>query len=147
MDFCMRLAKQLMVREVEKRRDGNIVVSPLSLNALLNMVAVGLKGPTLDHVLGFWGSKNTNEICTKSSEIMAIVADCGSSQKAEDGPILAMVNGAWVDQKFPLKDLYKEMLKTIYNCESKSVDFATQVITQSLSLFTYFILLHNGGRR
>ncbi|PSS31395.1 Serpin-ZX like [Actinidia chinensis var. chinensis] len=128
MDFCMNLAKQLMVREVENRRVGNIVVSPLSLNALLNMVVVGLKGPTLEHVLGFWGSTNTNEICSKSSEMMAIVADCGSSQKAEDGPILAMVNGAWVDQKYPLKDPYKEMLKTIYNCEAKSVDFATQAI-------------------
>ncbi|GFY86898.1 hypothetical protein Acr_05g0005370 [Actinidia rufa] len=117
MDFCMRLAKQLMVREVENRRVGNIVVSPLSLNALLNMVVVGLKGPTLEHVLGFWGSTNTNEICSKSSQMMAIVADCGSSQKAEDGPILAMVNGAWVDQKYPLKDPYKEMLKTIYHYE------------------------------
>ncbi|GFY86896.1 hypothetical protein Acr_05g0005350 [Actinidia rufa] len=124
----MSLAKQLMVREVEKRRVGNIVVSPLSLNALLNMVAVGLKGPTLDHVLGFLGSKKINEIWSKSSEMMAIVADCGSSQKAEDGPILAMVNGVWVDQKYPLKDPYKEKLKTIYNCESKSVDFATQAI-------------------
>ncbi|XP_057504578.1 serpin-ZX-like [Actinidia eriantha] len=129
MDFCTTLAKQLMLREIEKRRTSdNIVVSPLSLNALLNMVAVGLKGPTLDHVLGFWGSKNINEICSKSSEMMAVVADCGSSQKTEDGPILAMVNGAWVDRKYPLKDSYKEMLKTIYHCQSKSVDFATQAI-------------------
>ena len=135
MDFCTALAKQLMLREIEKRRTSdNIVVSPLSLNALLNMVAMGLKGPTLDHVLGFWGSKNIDEICSKSSEMVAVVEDCGSSQKTEDGPILAMVNGAWVDQKYPLKDSYKEMLKTIYHCQSKSVDFATQVISRSLSL-------------
>ncbi|KAF7140879.1 hypothetical protein RHSIM_Rhsim06G0044400 [Rhododendron simsii] len=125
MDYCTQLASQWMLEEVKKSRVNNLVVSPVSLNVVLNMVAAGLKGRTLEYVLDFLGSENINQINLESSKMMAVAADVGSSDNG--GPVLAMVNGAWADQKFPLKPLYEEkVLKGIFNCEAKTVDFATQ---------------------
>ncbi|KAH7848273.1 hypothetical protein Vadar_000441 [Vaccinium darrowii] len=60
---------------------------------------------------------------------MAVAADVGSTNDgAALRPVLAMVNGAWADQRFPLKPLHKEkILKGIFDCEAKIVDFATQI--------------------
>jgi len=44
-----------------------------------------------------------------------------------EGPILTMVNGAWVDQHFPLVPEYKEeVLKGIFKSEGNNVDFRTK---------------------
>ncbi|KAG5543382.1 hypothetical protein RHGRI_016197 [Rhododendron griersonianum] len=129
MDFCTQLASQWMLEEVKKSRENNLVVSPVSLNLLLNMVAAGLKGSALEYTLGYLGSENIDAINSKSREMMAVAAAVGSTKDGHDdgGPMLAMVNGAWADQRFPLKPLYEEkILKGIFNCESKTVDFATQ---------------------
>ncbi|KAH7851441.1 hypothetical protein Vadar_011623 [Vaccinium darrowii] len=106
-DFCPRIANQLMLKEIQKGSSQNIVSSPLSINAVLNMLAAGSSGKTLKQMLGFLGLKNVDEINSKSRQIMAVAAAGGSggggaSENASDGPILTMVNGAWVDQRFPL---------------------------------------------
>ncbi|KAE9457102.1 hypothetical protein C3L33_10993, partial [Rhododendron williamsianum] len=73
------------------------------------MLAVGSTGQTLKHMLGFLGSKNVDEINSKSRKMMAVTA--GGSRSSEidgSGLILTMVNGAWVDRRFPLVSKYKE---------------------------------------
>ncbi|KAH7849234.1 hypothetical protein Vadar_014989 [Vaccinium darrowii] len=129
MDYCTKLASQLMLKNVMSEKN-NLVVSPVSLNVVLNMLVAGLKGRTLEYMLGFLGSKNIKQINSKSSKMMAVAADVGTANDGDDGgPILVMVNGVWSDQSFPLKPVYKEqVLKGIFNCEAKSVDFATQAV-------------------
>ncbi|KAH7849030.1 hypothetical protein Vadar_011944 [Vaccinium darrowii] len=128
MDFCTMLAYDFMLKEVKKPKHDNVIVSPVSITLVLNMVAAGLKGSTLEYVLGLFGSEDINEINSKSLEIMSLAADVGSTNNGDDGrPVLAMVNGAWADQCFPFKPLYEEnILKGIFDCEAKTVDFATQ---------------------
>ncbi|XP_058224128.1 serpin-ZX-like [Rhododendron vialii] len=66
--------------------------------------------------------------------MMAVAADVelnsankGTGDNDDIGPVLAMVNGAWFDRRFPLKSSYgEEILKGIFNCEAKTVHFATQ---------------------
>ncbi|XP_058224126.1 serpin-ZX-like [Rhododendron vialii] len=133
MEFCTRLANQLMLKKVEEHEEKNSVVSPVSINAVLNMVVAGSKGATLDHFFALLGSKTVNEINSESAKMMAVAADVGlnsANKGTEDnddiGLVLAMVNGAWFDQRFPLKPSYGEdILKGIFNCEAKTVHFAT----------------------
>ncbi|KAI8546141.1 hypothetical protein RHMOL_Rhmol07G0093900 [Rhododendron molle] len=72
------------------------------------------------------------EINSESSKMMVVAVDVGlgsANNGTEDdiGPVLAMVNGAWFDRRFPLKPSYgKEILKGIFNCEAKTIHFATQ---------------------
>ncbi|KAF7141762.1 hypothetical protein RHSIM_Rhsim06G0043300 [Rhododendron simsii] len=122
MEFCRRIANQLMLQKIyQKGFSKNIVSSPLSINVVLNMLVAGSKGSTLKCMLGFLRSKNIDEIHSKSRKMMEMAANGG------DGPILNMVNGAWVDQRFPLVPKYKtEVLKGIFKCEANNVDFRTK---------------------
>ncbi|KAI8549834.1 hypothetical protein RHMOL_Rhmol06G0056200 [Rhododendron molle] len=122
MEFCTRIGNQLMLQKIyQKGFSKNIVSSPLSINVVLNMVVAGSTGSTLKRMLGFLGSKNVDEIHSKSRKMMAMTAN------SSDGPILNIVNGAWVDQRFPLVPKYKEeVLKGIFKCEANNVDFRTK---------------------
>ncbi|XP_058184506.1 serpin-Z10-like [Rhododendron vialii] len=121
MELCMRMAKQLLLKEVEKKGDyENLVLSPLSIDVVLNMVAAGSRGRTLEKMLGLLGSNNTEEIRSQSMEMMAMAMD-------EDEPVLCLVNGAWFDQRFTPTLSYKDnVLKGIYGCEAKTADFMTR---------------------
>ncbi|KAF7141106.1 hypothetical protein RHSIM_Rhsim06G0044800 [Rhododendron simsii] len=122
MEFCTRIANQLMLQKIyQKGFSKNIVSSPLSINVVLNMVVAGSKGSTLKRMLSFLRYKSVDEIHSKSRKMMAMAANGGN------GPILNMVNGAWVDQRFPLVPKYKtEVLKGIFKCEANNVDFRTK---------------------
>ncbi|XP_058217244.1 serpin-ZX-like [Rhododendron vialii] len=123
MEFCTQIANQLMLMEIQNSFGKNIVSSPLSTNAVLNMVVAGSTDHTLKHMLGFLGSKNVDEINSKSRKMMAVATGGGgkSSEIVGNGPILTMVNGAWADRRFPLVSKYKEdVLKGIFNCEANN---------------------------
>ncbi|KAH7849744.1 hypothetical protein Vadar_022360 [Vaccinium darrowii] len=130
MEFCTRVANQVMLKKIQEDFSENIVSSPLSINAVLNMVAAGTTGHTLKNILDFLGSKNIDEINSKSRKMMAVAAGCGdggSFENVGDGPILTVVNGVWVDERFPLVPKFKEeVLKGIFKCEANNVDFRTK---------------------
>ncbi|XP_058216714.1 serpin-ZX-like [Rhododendron vialii] len=100
------------------------------------MVAAGSRGRTLEHVLALLGAQDIDEIKSSASAMMAAAAGCGGGRRSDeggDGPVLCMVNGAWVDKHFPLVGSYKEevykeeVLKGIYACNAKTVDFQMQI--------------------
>ncbi|XP_058184507.1 serpin-Z10-like [Rhododendron vialii] len=127
MELCRRMTKQLLLKEVEKGNYKNLVLSPLSIDVVLNMVAVGSKGRTLEKLLGWLGSKDMEEIKSQSLQMMAVAGGDQYLEKGEEEPVLCLVNGAWFDQRFPPKSSYKEdVLKGIYGCEAKTVDFVTR---------------------
>ncbi|KAE9446813.1 hypothetical protein C3L33_21292, partial [Rhododendron williamsianum] len=72
MELCTRMVKQLLLEEVEKGNYENLVLSPLSIDVVLNMVAAGSRGRTLEKMLGLLGSKNIDEIKSQSLEMMAV---------------------------------------------------------------------------
>ncbi|XP_058217228.1 serpin-ZX-like [Rhododendron vialii] len=92
MEFCPRIANELMLKEIQKGSSSkNTVSSPLSINAVLNMLVAGSKGDTLKQMLGFLGSKNVDEINSKSRQMMAMLrGGGGSSENVDDGPIVTI---------------------------------------------------------
>ncbi|XP_058221006.1 serpin-ZX-like [Rhododendron vialii] len=134
MEFCTRVANELMLKEIQKGSGKNVLSSPLSINAVLNMVVTGTTGDTLKLMLGFLGSESVDEIKSKSTRIAALLRECRQSSKRDygggfirdDGLILTMISGAWVDQRFPLVPEYEEVLKGIFKSEANNVDFKTK---------------------
>ncbi|CAL5385128.1 unnamed protein product [Camellia sinensis] len=122
MEFCMRITKHLLLQEVGKSIKNNLVLSPLSINVVLNMVAARLAGPALEHVMGHLGFKTISDIHSNSSEIMAVAAGDGEN----GGPVFTMVNGVWVDKEFALNPSYEKVLRERFDCEFNTVDFRTQ---------------------
>ncbi|KAF7132932.1 hypothetical protein RHSIM_Rhsim09G0017600 [Rhododendron simsii] len=126
-ELCTRMVKQLLLEEVGKGNYENLVLSPLSIDVVLNMVAAGSRGRTLEKMLGLLGPKNIDEIKSESLEMMAVATGDQYLNQGEDEPVLCLVNGAWFDQRCTLKPSYKEdVLEGIYGCEAKMVDFVTQ---------------------
>ncbi|KAF7131951.1 hypothetical protein RHSIM_Rhsim09G0016900 [Rhododendron simsii] len=131
MELCARMTKQLLLKEVEKGNCENLVLSPLSIDVVLNMVAAGSRGPTLEKMLGWLGAENIEEIKSQSLKMMAVAVGDQHLEKGEEEPVLCLVNGAWFDQRFTPKPSYTEdVLKGIYGCEAKTVDFVTRVVDE-----------------
>ncbi|KAG5516921.1 hypothetical protein RHGRI_037602 [Rhododendron griersonianum] len=125
MDYSTAIAKQLLLERVKEGSNENFALSPVSIDVVLTMAAAGSRGPTLERMLAFLGAQDIDGIKSIASAMMA-AAVCGGDEGG-DGPVLCMVNGVWVDERFTLVDSYKEeIVKGIYGCDAQSVDFFNQ---------------------
>ncbi|KAF7120138.1 hypothetical protein RHSIM_Rhsim13G0178900 [Rhododendron simsii] len=124
-DYSTAIAKQLLLEQVKKGTNENFALSPVSIDVVMTMAAAGSRGPTLERMMAFLGTQDIDGIKSIASAMMA-AAVCGGDEVSE-GPVLSMVNGVWVDERFTLVDSYKEeILKGIYGCDAESVDFFHQ---------------------
>ncbi|KAF2309895.1 hypothetical protein GH714_005532 [Hevea brasiliensis] len=88
-DVALGISKHVLLTE------GNIsdsVVSPLSIQLVLGLIAVGSKGPTLDQLLSFLKSKSNDHLISFFSELVSVVFADGS---ANGGPLFSFANGVW----------------------------------------------------
>ncbi|KDP45580.1 hypothetical protein JCGZ_17187 [Jatropha curcas] len=68
--FGMRIAKHMILQEINNGSKQNLVLSPLSLHVLLNLLASGSEGRTLEQMLNFLESESINDLTTQSSQMM-----------------------------------------------------------------------------
>lgn len=154
MEFGMRMARHVIFREIMSGCRKNLLLSPLSLQFMLNLVASGSLGRSFDQLLSFLESESIGDLNKQASQIMAIPtserSSKSSSQESVSGqqgpfssyslsgisgpssseyqtPLVGFVNGLWVDHRFPLKESFKEIAKDVYNVEVRTIDFITQV--------------------
>lgn len=121
MNFCMRLAKKAMLNELKTGQNKNILTSPLSFNMVLNMVATGSRGHTLHQLLYSLKSKNEEELMRRSTRLMSLAVSNG-------GSVLSIVNGVWVDHRFPIKPMFQRMANLFYDTDARAVDFVNKVL-------------------
>nr|CAD1841373.1 unnamed protein product [Ananas comosus var. bracteatus] len=133
--FSLRLAKSVATAEAAS---SNLAFSPLSLHALLCLVAAGSKGQTLDQLVSFLGSgaataasaaaaaaaaADAADLTALASQVVEIVL---ADASAVGGPRVAFANGVWIDASLSLKDSFKSIVASAYKAETKSVDFQTK---------------------
>lgn len=125
-NFCIQIANHVLLEEAEK--SSNFVISPVSFQIILSSVATGATGSTLDQLLLFLGSKSIQDLNSLSSHVVEFTTGQDSDHKnLAAGPLVTMVNGAWVEQSFDVKPCFKGTLADVYKAEAKAVDFATRV--------------------
>ncbi|EXB37617.1 hypothetical protein L484_021823 [Morus notabilis] len=109
---CMSVAKKVMLKEFKnKYGPKNVVLSPLSINVFLNMLASGSSGKTLEQFLGFLRCKDLDDLHSKSLTMMSLLVDTtqnsqnntiglDSVPKKRQGkpPLFNCVNALWADQ-------------------------------------------------
>ncbi|PON81510.1 Serpin family [Trema orientale] len=149
MDFCTRAATQLILDEI-KKDDGtskNVVMSPLSINMMLNMVASGSGGQTLEQFLKVLGSKDITDLNDESFSIMSLLASVPSSSNAgpdstsssdtgsdsdtqepeeHQPPVFSLANALWVDHGFQLLPSFREITESIYKAQVKNADLVNE---------------------
>ncbi|KAL9172453.1 hypothetical protein ABFS82_03G048100 [Erythranthe guttata] len=104
-------------------KDTNVVLSPLSINVLLGLVASGSNGPARNQILGYLKSKSIKEVNSVSSLIMSHVFADGARL---GGPRLSIANGVWIDQSLRLKPVFEEIVENSYKAAADHVDFQTK---------------------
>ncbi|PWA57017.1 serine protease inhibitor (SERPIN) family protein [Artemisia annua] len=110
------LAKHILSKKSPK---SNVVFSPLSIHGIMGLTAAGSKGQTLDQVLSFLKTKTLDELNTRASKLVSLMADGSSS----GGPSLSSANSAWIDQTLSLKASFKQVLDNVYKATCKQVNF------------------------
>lgn len=142
----MNLVTEVILKEI-KEGNKNVVMSPLSLNLLLNMAASGSRGSTLDQFLEILGSESVADLNSKSSSLISLLSSVnGRSENrsipqrssSQEGPVMTLANVLFVDQVFPLKPSFLEMLRDVYKVVPKNVDFEQAILFVLLLLVFFF---------
>ncbi|XP_027148714.1 serpin-Z10-like [Coffea eugenioides] len=135
MDFCTQMSglhllnkiKQEIEKGFDKGFKENLVVSPLSFSAILNMIAAGSTGLTFSQMTKFLGCKSYDDINSKFLELMSIASPTDDAKHSNGGPVICLVNGLWVDKQYPLKASYQELVESVYKVQAKTVDLRNEV--------------------
>ncbi|GJS32524.1 serpin-ZX [Tanacetum coccineum] len=102
---------------------GNFVCSPLSLDIILGMLAVGAEGETLKQMLGFLRHESMDQFLSQSPSSKLLAQSFNSGLE-----LFTLMNGVWVQKRAsPLLSSYQKVLKTVYNTEATYVDFKDKV--------------------
>ncbi|KAM0024160.1 putative Serpin family protein [Helianthus debilis subsp. tardiflorus] len=144
MDFKQSIRDQthvsttLAAHLLSKKHDSNVVFSPLSIHAVLSLLAQGTTGRTRDQLLAFLKTNTTHNLNSLYSQyVSSIFGDSCSSDgprlssifgdsSSSDGPRLSIANGVWVDKTLSLKPSFKQVVDDVYKAVCKQVDFQTK---------------------
>ncbi|CAL5204634.1 unnamed protein product [Lathyrus oleraceus] len=106
-------------------QDKNIVLSPLSLQLVLSIIAAGSEGPTQQQLLEFLHSKSTDHLNSLASQLVSVVL---SDATPAGGPLLSFVDGVWIEQTLSLQPSFKEIVSTDFKANLSSVDFQNKAV-------------------
>ncbi|TVU20959.1 hypothetical protein EJB05_30565, partial [Eragrostis curvula] len=117
--FALRLAKQFAKGDGEGKGK-NLVFSPLSIYAVLALVAAGARGETLDELLNLLGAESRDEL----AEFVCQAAESAPTDCSEwGGPLIAYTCGVWHERMFTLNSAYRAAAMELYKAETRAVDF------------------------
>ncbi|CAI0465341.1 unnamed protein product [Linum tenue] len=120
-DVALSLSKQVLL--TTEAKNSNAVLSPVSIDVVLSLIAAGSKGPTQDQLLSYLKTKSVEHLNAFSSELVSVVFSDGSGA---GGPNLAFANGVWVDKSISLRPFFEHVVDNVYKAASDQVDFQTK---------------------
>ncbi|AES73226.1 serpin-ZX-like protein [Medicago truncatula] len=127
----LTIAKHLFSKE--SHRNKNIVLSPLSLQVVLSIIAAGSDGSTQQQLLDFLQSNSTDQLNSFASKLVSVILKDGAPA---GGPRLSFVDGVWVEKTLSLQPSFKQIVSNDYKANLSSVDFKNKICFYICSLFT-----------
>ncbi|KAK7849995.1 serpin-zx [Quercus suber] len=101
----------------------------LKKHLILSLFATGSRGHTREQLLLLLKSTSIEEIDSLSSQIVASASLYEGHNNFNGGPILSIVNGAWVDQGFILKPSFAGIVRGLDKAQVQEVDFQNKILT------------------
>lgn len=123
MDFSLRIVNEALVNNDGEK---NVISSPLSIAAMLSILAFGSGGHHLQSMLQLLGAETLDDLKSNYSKLAAASSSFSDTCSGE-GPILNFVNGAWMNQDYVIKPDFEQVLKSTVNAQIKSLDFEKKV--------------------
>ncbi len=108
--------------QVYEENGGNVLVSPLSLNLALGMVAEGTTGETATELYRYLGREDYAEWADRYFSF----AEGLKAEKTRDSEYsfsYQLADSIWVRQDARLKESYKELVTKKFRAEAENVDF------------------------
>jgi serine protease inhibitor len=117
----------LLVKLMADRSEGNIVISPFSLELALGMVYTGCSGTSADelsHVIGFGPQTGSQGVLFPG---MALYSALPSAIT------LKIANSLWCDRSAKLRPTFEAKVKNFFNPEIQSVDLETAASMKAIN--------------
>ncbi|XP_074263433.1 serpin-Z2A-like [Silene latifolia] len=121
-NFSLQVATHVIQQNLSNNKC--IICSPVLIDAILSILALGLENSTLDQLLTLVGHGDVNELNTAASKLRAILKV--TLDDDEDAPKISFVNGLWLNQRFSLKSDFQKVLKDVHEADARVVDFVNQ---------------------
>ncbi|KAM3259279.1 hypothetical protein ACQJBY_050833 [Aegilops geniculata] len=118
-DLAARLTKRL----ADANSGKNLIFSPLSIHAVLALLAAGAGGDTLEEILHVLGARSRRELEDSVARLLDGPLRDRSSEPDGGGPSVAFACGVWSDLTLPLKPAFRDAVVGRYRAEASSVDF------------------------
>ncbi|XP_057419185.1 serpin-ZX-like [Lotus japonicus] len=122
-DVALSITKHLFSKEDYQQK--NLIFSPLSLHAVLSVMAAGSDGNTLNELLSFLRFDSIDHLTTFFSQVISPVLFSNDAADASSNH-LCFANGMWIDDSLSLSHSFKQLVATHYNATLASVDFKTK---------------------
>jgi serine protease inhibitor len=109
----------LLVKLMAAGNEGNIVISPFSLELGLGMVYAGCSGPSADElsrVVGFSPKTDSHEVLFPGMKLSSALPPTIT---------LKIANSLWCDRSARLQPAYEARVKDLFNSQVQSVDLET----------------------
>jgi serpin B len=114
---------------------GNLILSPFSISTALSMLLDGARGQTAAGIAATLGQPHPGP--GYHAAVAAIEAEL-VKQANGGGNQLAVANGLWVQQGFPLESAFEQTIRTLYQAPLTPLDFQanTEQARQTINAWT-----------
>ena len=118
---------QLFQKALE--RDGNVMLSPLSVHVALSMAMNGAGGETLTQMRQVLATEGLSQ-----EDLNQGVANWLESLTAEDAPAIWQVaNSVWVHRDYQVSNTFLGSLKRFYQADARTLDFMDQEAVSAIN--------------
>ncbi|XP_063239207.1 ovalbumin-related protein X-like [Bacillus rossius redtenbacheri] len=107
-----------LLKAIEGDRNENLVISPLSLHAALGFLAQGAQGSTKQQILKAAYLPSDDNATREGFRAML------HPLRNNTNYTLHLANAAFVEKSFPLKQSFREVARSSFMADAKTVDFA-----------------------
>jgi serpin B len=101
-------------------KDGNLILSPFSISTALSMLLDGARGQTAAGIRATLDQLHPGP--AYNAAVAALAAEL-TKQANGGGNQLAIANGLWVQQGFPIKSEFERTIRTLYQAPLTPLDF------------------------
>lgn len=117
----------LFIDTIYAQNGANTIVSPLSLNLALGLVAEGASGQTAEELYAYLGGSNYREEASEYlqyAQKLTVKTDTGLPESPYTFRY-QLANSVWVNENRKLQDSFREAVQTYYQAQAQAVDFKT----------------------
>ncbi|KAF7805353.1 tetrapyrrole-binding protein, chloroplastic [Senna tora] len=108
----------------------NVVISPLSFQALLSLIALGSTGPTHQQILHFLGkspTENREQLFSLCTQIANLTLPNENRSGHFGAPILEFTNAIWLHQNFNFTQSFEAKVQQLFKAESRIINHGHRI--------------------